>query len=92
MTARPAPADPARRRYQLLAPIYDWTSGERPLYAAARAIELLRLRPGATVVERDTDDRTLERFTYGDVALAAGTQRRPERARRPADAWSVPPP
>ncbi|TGB15105.1 class I SAM-dependent methyltransferase [Streptomyces sp. MZ04] len=46
-------ADPARRRYELLAPVYDWASAERPLYARARAeaAELLRLRPGARVLD-----------------------------------------
>jgi ubiquinone/menaquinone biosynthesis C-methylase UbiE len=49
----PARPDPARRRYQLLAPIYERTSGERSLYAAARAraIELLQLRPAASVLD-----------------------------------------
>jgi ubiquinone/menaquinone biosynthesis C-methylase UbiE len=49
----PAQTDPARRRYQLLAPIYERTSGERTVYAAARAraIELLQLRPGAVVLD-----------------------------------------
>lgn len=49
----PAPADPARRRYELIAPVYDWTSGERSLYAEARerAIDLLRLQPGASVLD-----------------------------------------
>jgi SAM-dependent methyltransferase len=50
---RPTPSDPGRRLYELLAPIYDRTSGEGPLYAPARAraIELLNLRPGATVLD-----------------------------------------
>lgn len=48
-----APSDPARRRYELIAPVYDWTSGERSLYAEARerAIDLLRLQPGASVLD-----------------------------------------
>lgn len=42
-----------RRRYRRLAPIYERTLGERLLYARARqhAIELLRLAPGATVID-----------------------------------------
>jgi S-adenosylmethionine-diacylgycerolhomoserine-N-methlytransferase len=49
----PAPLDRVRRRYRRLAPIYERTLGERWLYALARrrAIELLRLAPGATVVD-----------------------------------------
>ncbi len=53
MTAQPATADPARRLYELAAPVYDWISAERLLYAAARAraIEFLRPRPGAAVLD-----------------------------------------
>jgi demethylmenaquinone methyltransferase/2-methoxy-6-polyprenyl-1,4-benzoquinol methylase len=42
-----------RRRYGLLAPIYESTLGDRLLYARARrrAIELLNLAPGAVVVD-----------------------------------------
>src|SRR5918997_4882644 len=47
------PTDPGRWLYELLAPVYDRTSGEGPLYAAARAraVDLLDLRPGATVLD-----------------------------------------
>ena len=47
------PADPGRWLYELLAPIYDRCSGEAILYtpARARAVELLNLRPGATVLD-----------------------------------------
>jgi S-adenosylmethionine-diacylgycerolhomoserine-N-methlytransferase len=53
MESRTTPVDPGRILYELLAPIYDWSSGEGPLYATARArtIELLRLRPGASVLD-----------------------------------------
>jgi demethylmenaquinone methyltransferase/2-methoxy-6-polyprenyl-1,4-benzoquinol methylase len=46
-------ADPRRWLYELLAPAYDRLSGEATLYAVARArtIELLQLRPGATVLD-----------------------------------------
>ena len=46
-------ADPGRWLYELLAPAYDRVSGEAMLYATARAraIELLQLRPGATVLD-----------------------------------------
>lgn len=49
----PAPLGRVRRRYRRLAPVYERTLGDRWLYAAARrrAIELLRLAPGATVVD-----------------------------------------
>jgi demethylmenaquinone methyltransferase/2-methoxy-6-polyprenyl-1,4-benzoquinol methylase len=45
--------DPGRWLYELLAPGYDQLSGEVTLYATARAraIELLDLRPGATVLD-----------------------------------------
>jgi ubiquinone/menaquinone biosynthesis C-methylase UbiE len=47
------PTDPTRRRYELIAPFYDWSSAEGLFYAKARAraIDLLRLRPGATVLD-----------------------------------------
>lgn len=46
-------ADPGRWLYELLAPAYDRLSGEGTLYAIARArtIQLLHLRPGATVLD-----------------------------------------
>lgn len=46
-------ADPGRWLYELLAPAYDRLSGEATLYRVARArtIELLQLRPGATVID-----------------------------------------
>lgn len=46
-------SDPARRRYELIAPIYDLMSGEGPWYSAARqrAVDLLNLRPGAHVLD-----------------------------------------
>jgi S-adenosylmethionine-diacylgycerolhomoserine-N-methlytransferase len=48
-----APLGRVRCRYRRLAPVYEGTLGERWLYAAARrrAIDLLRLTPGATVVD-----------------------------------------
>jgi ubiquinone/menaquinone biosynthesis C-methylase UbiE len=51
--AAPAPLSRVRRRYGKLASVYELTLGERLLYADARrrAIELLRLAPGATVVD-----------------------------------------
>jgi demethylmenaquinone methyltransferase/2-methoxy-6-polyprenyl-1,4-benzoquinol methylase len=54
LSLRPGPlADPGRWLYELLAPVYDRVSGEAPLYSTARArtIELLQLRPGATVID-----------------------------------------
>lgn len=49
---RRGPLGRVRRRYEKLAPVYELTLGER-LYARARrrAVELLRLAPGATVVD-----------------------------------------
>src|SRR5918992_2560896 len=69
--------DPGRRFYELVAPIYDQSSGEGPLYATsrARAIELLRLRPGATVLD-----------------VACGTGRNHDLIEQrigPADDWSA---
>ena len=42
-----------RRRYDLLAPVYDWANLEPLLYAEARArmIDMLRLQPGAMVLD-----------------------------------------
>jgi SAM-dependent methyltransferase len=54
LSLRPTPlADPGRWLYELLAPAYDRVSGEAMLYATARtrAIELLQLRPGTTVLD-----------------------------------------
>jgi ubiquinone/menaquinone biosynthesis C-methylase UbiE len=54
LSLRPTPlADPGRWLYELLAPAYDRVSGEAMLYATARAraIELLHLRPGTTVLD-----------------------------------------
>lgn len=51
--SRTTPADPGRWLYELLAPFYDRCSGEAVLYAPARAraVELLNLRPGSTVLD-----------------------------------------
>lgn len=48
-----APSGRVLRRYRKIAPVYERTLGERLLYARARrrAIGLLRLAPGATVVD-----------------------------------------
>jgi demethylmenaquinone methyltransferase/2-methoxy-6-polyprenyl-1,4-benzoquinol methylase len=42
-----------RKRYRRLAPVYDYGLGERLLYTRARerAVELLRLAPGASVLD-----------------------------------------
>lgn len=47
------PLGRVRCRYRKLAPVYEFTLGERLLYARARrrALDLLRLAPGATVVD-----------------------------------------
>lgn len=53
MTSRLGRQGLVYRRYQLVAPVYNWVSAERLLWAAARAraIQLLRLRPGASVLD-----------------------------------------
>ena len=50
---QPVGIDAGRWLYQLIAPVYDSVSGERTLYANARtrAINLLHLQPGATVLD-----------------------------------------
>lgn len=51
--AAAAPLSRVRSRYSRLASVYELTLGERLLYADARrrAVDLLRLSPGATVVD-----------------------------------------
>ena len=53
MSAAASPLDAARRRYRWLAAVYDLDPGHKFLYAQARtrAVELLRLAPGCTVLD-----------------------------------------
>lgn len=90
--------DPGRWLYELLAPAYDRLSGEATLYATARArtIELLNLRPGATVLDvacgtGRNHQQLLERI--GPSGRLVGIDRSPrmlEQAREQAvrEGWS----